>query len=225
MTIKIALIHAVAVAVAPVEDAFKRLWPEVDCLDLLDETLSVDRAKAGRLTPELIARIGAMAGDGRKQGADAILYTCSAFGPAIEAVARRLPCPVLKPNEAMFEAALEAGTRIGMIATFEASVASMEEEFRAAAAASGKTATIETVCVLEAMAALQRGDAEMHNRLCAEAAAKLPACDAIMLAQFSTSRARDAVTAATRVPVLTSPDSAVAKLRPVLENNGSDPTV
>ena len=38
-------------------------------------------------------------------------------------------------------------------------------------------------------------------------------CDAILLAQFSTSIAHDAVSAKVRCPVLTSPGSAVAKMK------------
>jgi len=41
-------------------------------------------------------------------------------------------------------------------------------------------------------------------------------CDAVMLAQFSTARARDSVAQAVSCPVLTSPDSAVLRLRELL---------
>ena len=139
MSIRIALIHAVTVAVAPVETAFRELWPEADCANILDNSLSVDRERDGRLTAAMTGRIIALAEYGLATGAAAILFTCSAFGEAIEAAAARLPIPVLKPNEAMFEAALNAGRRIGMLATFAPSVASMEDEFRHMAAACGCT--------------------------------------------------------------------------------------
>ncbi len=81
----------------------------------------------------------------RRTGADAILYTCSAFGAAIDQAARELPIPVLKPNEAMFETAFAAGARIGMLATSPPAVASMEEEFAADAHRLGRAVTLKTV--------------------------------------------------------------------------------
>src|SRR5439155_1015726 len=62
-------------------------------------------------------------------GVDTILYTCSAFGEAIDAVARATPMPVLKPNEAMFAEALHLGTHIGLLATFQPSIPALEQEF------------------------------------------------------------------------------------------------
>jgi Asp/Glu/hydantoin racemase len=213
---RIALIHAVPMAIAPVAAAFEALWPEAERINLLDDSLSVDRQRAGALTPAIAARIAALAEYARGCGANGILYTCSAFGAAIEAVARVAAIPVLKPNEAMFDEALATGKRIGMLATFPPSVAGMEAEFRAQAGARG--ATIATVCVPDAMGAAQRGDMTTHNALLAEAARRpdLRGFDALMLAQFSMAPARDAVQAVVRCPVLTSPASAVRKLKRLL---------
>ncbi len=213
---RIALIHAVTVAMAPVEAAFAELWPDAERVNLLDDSLSVDRAKSPELSPAMFDRIGRMATYARDIGTDGILYTCSAFGEAIEAVARSMSLPVLKPNEAMFEDAIAAGKRIGMIATFERSIPGMEQEFRDLAKARGSNAEITSVCAPAAMPALQKGDAATHNRLVAEAAPQLARCDAVMLAQFSTSVAAAAAQAKLSVPVLTSPSSAVRKMKRLL---------
>lgn len=213
---RIALIHAVTVAMAPVHDAFRRLWPQVECTDLLDTALAPDRDRDGELTPAMTRRIGSLAEYAAATGAAGILFTCSAFGEAIEAAARASAIPVLKPNEAMFEAAVSGGDRIGMLATFSPSVPGMEKEFRDIAARQGSGAAIETICVENAMAALKAGDGATHDRLLAAAAPRLAGCDAVLLAHFSTSRAEGAVRAAIRAPVLTAPGAAVTKLKSAL---------
>jgi Asp/Glu/hydantoin racemase len=218
MTSRIALIHAVTVAIAPVQQAFRELWPDAECCNILDDSLSLDRERDGVLTGAMTQRIMALAEYGAATGAAGVLFTCSAFGEAIEAAAARAPIPVLKPNEAMFEAALAAGRRIGMLATFAPSVQSMEDEFRAMAKMHRSPAVIETYCVPEAMAALKAGDAATHDGLIAEAAPRFGEYDAVLLAHFSTARAATAVTAVLDRPVLTSPTSAVAKLKTVIIN-------
>jgi Asp/Glu/hydantoin racemase len=146
-------------------------------------------------------------------GADGILFTCSAFGPAIEAAREGRSVPVLKPNEAMFRAALGIGRRLGLLATFAPSVPSMEEELRALARAAGREVELRSVCIPAAMSALDAGDGAAHDRLLADAAPQLAGCDAVLLAQFSTAQAHAAVSAVLDCPVLTSPDSAVLWLR------------
>ena len=111
MSKRIALIHATPVAMQPVMEAFRHGWTDVDTFNVLDDALSTDLARAGTLTEALQQRIAALAAYAAGIGVDGILYTCSAFGEAIEAVARTARMPVLKPNEAMFEAAEKAYIR------------------------------------------------------------------------------------------------------------------
>jgi hypothetical protein len=84
------------------------------------------------------------------------------------------------------------------------------------ATAQGKGVKLETLWVPDAMAALTAGDAERHDRLIAEAAPRLAHCSVVMLAQFSMARALPAVQQAIGRPILTSPASAVARLKAAL---------
>ena len=110
MTHRITLIHALKHSIAPTEAAFARLWPEARLMNLLDDSLSADLARDGTLSDAMTDRFLALGDYAAATGADAILFTCSAFGPCIEAVARaHAPMPVLKPNEAMIEQAVTMG--------------------------------------------------------------------------------------------------------------------
>ncbi|MFE0756996.1 aspartate/glutamate racemase family protein [Inquilinus sp. NPDC058860] len=210
---RIALIHATPVAVDPIRDALAAGWPEARPVNILDDSLTPDRAEAEEISPTLTERIVELASYARRIGSDGVLFTCSAFGSAIETAASLLDVPVLKPNEAMFEAAIGKGQNAAMIVTFPPARASMEAEFAEEAQRLGANATLTSIVAEAAMTALRAGDADTHNRLVAEAACGLVGFDTIVLAHFSTARAADAVRRVIDIPVLTSPDAAVAKLR------------
>lgn len=208
---KIALIHALRHSPPPIEDAFARLWPEARLMNLLDDSLSADLARDGELRPGMTDRFVTLARYAAGTGADGILFTCSAFGPCIEACAAALPrLPVLKPNEAMIEEA-RAYTRVGLLASFPPTLASMPAEFPSEIQLLPRFAQ-------GALSALNAGNFESHDRLAAEAAQELEDCEAIVLAQFSLARAATLVAATTGLPVLTTPDSAVRKLRKLLSS-------
>ena len=207
---RIALIHALKHSILPIEASFARLWPDAALMNLLDDSLSADLARDGKLTPAMTERFLSIGRYAKSTGANGILFTCSAFGPCIEAVAsEHRPMPVLKPNEAMIEQAAKGGRRVGLLSSFPPTLASMPREF---------PASIELVPRLAegAMAALDRGDRAEHDRLVTEASKDLRDCDVIALAQYSMAPAAEKVAQATGRPVLTTPDSAVMKMKAML---------
>lgn len=208
---RIALIHALRDSLPPAIDAMARGWPGAAVANILDDSLSADLARDGKLTDRMVERFVALAKYAVANGADGILFTCSAFGPAIEAARAAVRVPVLKPNESAFAAALAAGAKIGLLVTFPGSLAPLSAELRAKAG--GRDLSVAAHVVPDALAALQAGDGPAHDGLIAAAAAKLPACDALVLGQFSMARARATVQPRVVCPVLTTPDAAVADLK------------
>jgi hypothetical protein len=111
----------------------------------------------------------------------------------------------------MIERATRAARRIGLLATFAPTLASMPAEFPPG---------VEVVPKLAegALAALDAGDLERHDQLAASAARDLMDCDVIALAQFSLARAAPIVRALTGKDVLTTPDCAVMALRQAIND-------
>ena len=208
--VRISLIHALPHSIVPINSSLARLWPEVARQNLLDDSLSADlAANDGALDEAMHVRFETLASYAVTTGAQAILFTCSAFGTSIERAARLHPSiPVLKPNEAMIAEAVATGQQVGLIASFAPTLVSMPPEFPSDA---------QPLCALvaEAMTALNAGDTALHDQQVVAAAQRLKAQGAgvIALAQFSMARTRDAVAAATGLPVFTTPDSAVRLLK------------
>jgi aspartate/glutamate racemase len=207
---RVALIHALAHSIAPINEEMARQWPSCERMNLLDDSLSGDLACSPQgLDADMHERFETLAAYAERAGAQAILFTCSAFGSCIEAVAARRPSmPVLKPNEAMVADAAALGRRIGLIASFAPTLVSMPAEF---------SADIEVVphLAVGALDALNQGDVAGHDAKVVQSARWLAqqGCDVIALAQFSMARAESAVRLALDLPVLTTPGSAVRVLR------------
>jgi Asp/Glu/hydantoin racemase len=209
---RIALIHALALSVDPINQALARNWPQARRMNLLDDSLSADLAAGnGQLDAAMTQRFCALADYAVSTGAQAILFTCSAFGPCIETARQRHPgIPVLKPNEALIDDALSAAQRepVGLVATFAPTLKSMPWEFP-------PSAELMTQHAAGALAALESGDLDRHDQLVADAAWRLAdqGCRVVALAQFSMARAAPLVAACTGLPVFTSVGSAVKRLQ------------
>ena len=219
MPSRIALIHAVATAIPPILRAFKEGWPEAAVSNLLDDDLVPAYTREGGLTPHITERICALALYAARTGADGILFTCSVFPQAEDLAKQLVRVPLLKPDEAMIAAALDVGTRIGVVATNPPAAPAAAAQLLAGAKARGaKIQVVESVAD-GAFAIGNAGDAATHDRMVVEAALRIAdTVDVICLAQVSMALARTAVQAKVNVPVLTSPETAVARLRALLSD-------
>lgn len=215
---RIALIHALEESVLPARAAFERNWPDAAPFDLLDTSLAVDLQRKGRLDQSIMDRFQALGeyafrSGGQNDPLRGILFTCSAFGPAIDAVKAAMPIPVLRPNESAFRDACRLGRRIGLLVTFRPSLDALRREIEQMAVEQGRPVEVIGAVAHGALEALKRGDANEHDRIASEAASGLADADVLVLGQFSLARASDLIRAIVDRPVVTTPDAAVCELK------------
>jgi hypothetical protein len=225
---RIQLIHAMTASQEPIHKAFFSLWPEANLVDLVDTSLATDLAwlaEAGNFHRNAMAkafskRMAMLVNYSVKTGADAILFTCSAFGGAIEEARIGIKIPVLKPDEAMILRALhlcKADTcRIGGLATFRPTIPSLTSELEAAVEESPICPEIVIRFVPHALKQLNKGNKLEHDRLIIDASTKMKNIDVLLLAQFSMSSTLDIISQASSFEVLASPTESVLQLKCIL---------
>lgn len=221
---RVALVHALAASVGPAEAAFRAGWPEARLLHRLDASLSRDLGSAGRVDEAMVERFLAHGRAALAAGADAVLFTCSAFDAAIDRVRGELRVPVLAPTEALVDEIVAGaadpgagGATIGgvcVLATFAPTLVSLEGVIRAR----GRVGGVVYRHAAGALEALDAGAGDEHDALVAQAAARAAAEGAttVALAQFSMARAAPAVERAAKLRVLTTPGAAVDRVRRLL---------
>lgn len=218
-THRIFVVHALAASLAPVAQAFAEGWPKASLCNLMDDALSRDRQSGRFSEADFEHRFKKLIQYCLALGAEGVLFACSAFNEAIESARRGVPVPVLKPDEAMIGEAIKMGEKLAVVATFEPSIESLRSQIQAEAGHCGKTVRVQGIFVDNALRALGDGDGARHDALIARAVSEIPEADAVLLAQFSMARAADTSAPRSPAPLLTSPRSAVARLRSQVVDN------
>jgi hypothetical protein len=207
----IALIHATPASVAPAHQAFTAEFAGARLWNLLDDRLISEAEQAGGLTAGLHQRMQNLIGYAVTGGADAVLLTCSLYGPVAYDVASTVSVPVLASDQALFdEVASRDPRRVAVLGPVRTGVDDTAARLRARLPGPEITRSV----IDGARAATSAGDLEALDRAVCEAAQDVPQeVDLIVLGQFSVSPAQPAAQRAVPVPVLSPPHLAAQRLR------------
>ena len=214
----LALIHTSPTLTPAFAALCKHHLPEASFFHMVDESLIQETIRAGRLQKSTMRRVLDQAASAFGAGADAVLVTCSSIGSAVSLAQQLFDLPVLRIDEAMAEAAVRKGRRIGVLATLRTTMDPTTALLRQKAADAGREIEMVECLCEDAFPAVLAGDTETHDRILRKALLEdLRGVDLIVLAQASMARVVATLEPhALKVPVLASPELAVRRAREVL---------
>lgn len=210
---KVVLIHTSPVSLNDLKALFKEIVPDVEMVNIIDDSLLDEVKKAGHITPAIISRMCAYVQVAKTLKPDLIFNQCSSVGDAFDIARKQAECKTLKIDEAMAEKAVELGSRIGVVATVASTVAPSCNLVRTKAKDAGKDVTVTEYLVDGALDILMSGDVDKHNELVISQIRKAEAeNDVVVLAQGSMTAILPLL-GETKKPVLTSPRLAVERVK------------
>jgi Asp/Glu/hydantoin racemase len=214
----LALIHTSPVLVPSFTSLCARYLPGSPVFHMVDESLIKETIAAGSLQKRTVRRLVAHIDSAAQAGAGAVLVTCSSIGEGVRVARELFDFPVLRIDEPMAERAVEVGDRIGVLATLQTTLAPTVRLLRETAAAKGCHREITSRVCEGAFDAVLSGDVATHDRLVREGLLELSGMvDVIVLAQASMARVVTEMTPEDRrVPVLSSPELAIARAADVI---------
>jgi Asp/Glu/hydantoin racemase len=218
MSTTLALIHTSPVLVPTFASLCARLVPGSPVFHMVDESLIKNTIAAGSLQKATVRRLVNQIDSAAQAGAGVVLVTCSSIGEGVKVARGLFDFPVLRIDEPMAERAVEAGRRIGVLATLETTLAPTVRLLEETAEAAGQRREVVSCLCEGAFDAVLAGDVATHDRLVKEKLAGLSrAVDVVVLAQASMARVVAELPPGDRtVPILSSPELAVTRAAEVI---------
>ena len=220
----VAVINATVASVSPAKAGLAEAFPEAAVWNLLDDRLISEAEASGGLTPALSRRMLSLIEYAVNGGAEAVLLSCSMYGPVIEHARRDHDLPMLSSDEELFdETARRSFRSVLLLGAMPPAVEDSVTRLREVLSRSTGAAAMRIIGQVAdgALAATARGDIEELVWVLQSAAAPhLQDVDAVVLGNFSLAPANASLEAALQIPVLSAPVLAAARLRRSLQVTG-----
>lgn len=217
----LALLHTGPVVIKPTNDIARALMPHVRIINYLDDAIVGDIFQANEITDAIRHRLIHLGQAAAEAKADAIVVTCSSISEVVPEIADACGLPVYKIDEAMAEEAVRIGTNIGVLASLPTTMEPTCRLIESKAREVGKQIVIRRELAHEAFEQLSQGNGDAHDRILRDALERLAATeDVIALAQASMARLLDSASLKLHVPVLTSPQLGLERVRARLRERG-----
>jgi len=215
---RVFLVHPTPLAMAPIDEAFKTLWPQAQTINVLDESLYTDIPQDGTLAPAIYDRVTSLLRHCELSGADGILFSGSTFGPAVDKARIGMRVPVLRAEEAMMEQAVTLGERILLVCTAKRAMPVVRGTLDAAVKRAGVTRAISELWVKGARDAITSGDVATHDKLIAEQVMAAGDFDVIIFGQISMVPAQVPLPPDITRRIVIGPEATVARMRALIDH-------
>jgi Asp/Glu/hydantoin racemase len=215
---RVFLVHPTPLAMAPIDEAFKTLWPQAQTINVLDESLYADIPQDGTLAPAIYDRVASLMRHCELSGADGILFSGSTFGPAVDKARIGMRVPVLRAEEATMEQAVTLGERILLVCTARRAMPVVRGTLDAAIKRAGVARQISELWVKGARDAITSGDVATHDQLIAEQVLAAGDFDVIVFGQISMVAAQVPLPAEITRRIVIGPHATVARMRALIDH-------
>lgn len=214
---RVGVVHTFLYSVEDLKGMFRKYLPEVEMINIIDDSLLEEALAHGGVTPRIVSRLCDYYTNMEELGCRCVLNQCSSVGEAADVASSLINIPIVKIDGPMAKRAAETGSRIAVIAT---AISTVEPSCRLVeyyARLANKNVTVDRCYVDGAYDfLLKTGDKQKHNEMvCDKVRDMARNHDIIVLAQGSMYHLMPLLTDV-KVPVLTSLETGVEQIRGVL---------
>jgi hypothetical protein len=211
---RVGVVHTFLYSVEDIKAQFKQQLPEVEMINIIDDSLLQEALANKGITPWIISRMCDYYTNLQELGCVVALNQCSSVGEASDVAGKLVKMPIVKIDGPMAQKAVELGSKVAVIATAISTVEPSSRLVEQKAREAGKKVKVNR-CFVEGAyeCLLKTGDKAKHNEMViAKVKEAAKTNDVIVLAQGSMYHLMPFFKDV-KVPVLTSLETGIAQIK------------